>query len=411
MQMNRRGFLETTAAAAAALALPQCASGRRDAGRPPEEDGRASRILFHSRGAIGIVDADGGAPEYLRLEVPGQVGWHAGLVLSGSDRILLMSVEGKKTWEHNVRSHLWLYGLRDHSLDEIAEDCRLATYMPPCTLLPGEQRLVVNPVIEGEQRIAIVDLEGGPSVEVTHRGEGFSYGVSLSPDAARLAFHATGQGGYRIFVTELDGSNRTLVAGGPGHLYFGPTWSPDGEWLLYLDCHDTADPGHDWADLCLGRPDGSEHRVVTQEQRHWFGTSYGSPDTRGGGSNIPRWSPRRPVCTYTRALPGSRTAWPYHVGRPDTDHFNRDYRPEQASGGTQLCILDPFTGDAAPVTTPGPLVWDFRTEWSPDGNRIAFCRAPVGEPSELWVMESDGTKPRPLAKGIDDLGADHPVWV
>jgi len=411
MQVGRREFLGTVAAGCAGLVSGQCASSpRARPTRPPAKDNTGSHILFCSCGKIGMVHADGGPVEYLELNVPGQVSWGVGPVFSDGARIILMSVEGARTWEGNVRSHLWIYDLERGELTEIATKCRLATYMGACALLPGEERLVVNPLIDGEQRIAIIDLDGGNVVEVTRKGEGFSYGVTLSPDATRLAFHATGEFNYRIFVTELDGSNRTLVAGHPDHLYFGPTWSPDGQWLLYLDCHDKTDPGHDWADLCIGRPDGSEHRVVTHGQHHWFGTSYGSPETRGGGSNVPKWAPGRPVCTYTRALPGSRTAWPYNTSRPDTDHFNRDYLPDEARGGTQICILDPFTGAATPLTEPGPKVWDFRTEWSPGGNRIAFCRAEVGGPAELWVMGADGANPRFLTRGYNDLGADHPTW-
>jgi len=256
-----------------------------------------------------------------------------------------------------------------------------------------------------------MNLDGSDQVAVTKEGEGFTYCVALSPDATRLAFHATGPAGYRVFTTKLDGSDRKLVAGASGHLYFGPAWSHDGEWLLYVDCHTVGGPGHDWADLCIGRPDGSEHRVVTRGRRHWFGTSYGGPTTRGSGSNIPRWAPRRMVCTYTRALPDSRTAWQYAPDRPDTDHFNRDYMPEQARGGTEICLLGPLTGQIDRLTHSDPPVWDFRTAWSPDGARIAFCRSPVGCASELWVMDANGGNSRFLTRGVDDLGADHPAWL
>jgi TolB protein len=214
-----------------------------------------------------------------------------------------------------------------------------------------------------------------------------------------------------VFTTKRDGSDRRLVAGGEGHLYFGPSWSHDGEWLLYVDCQLSGGPGHDWADLCIGRPDGSQHRVVTQGQRHWFGTSYGGPKTRGSGSNIPQWSPQQLVCTYTRALPDSRTAWQYVEDRPDTDHFNRDYRPDLARGGTEICLLQPLSGELTRLTHVEPPVWDFRTAWSRDAARLAFCRAAMGEASELWVMDADGGRAMPLTRGYEGQGADHPAWI
>lgn len=392
-----------------ALWLTACASVANRAGASAAN--RGTRILFLSRGRIGCVGADGGPVRYLELEMPGQVSWQPGPLFADGERLILMSVEGEKTWEHNVRSHLWVYHLSSGALSEIATKNPPAVFMPACALLPGEERLVVNPIIDGEQRVMTMNLDGSDQMAVTREGEGFCYCVNLSPDASRLAFHATGSAGYRIFTTALDGSGRALVAGHPDHLYFGPVWSHDGEWLLYEDCLHKDDPGHSWADLCIGRPDGTEHRVITHGQRHWFATAYGAPETRGGGSNIARWSPRNRICTYTRALPNAQTAWHYATDRPDTDHFNRDYRPEEARGGTEICLLDPFTGEATPITRSEPPVWDFRTVWSPDGARIAFCRAAVGCAAELWVMEADGANPRFLTRGYDDGGADHPVWL
>jgi TolB protein len=149
---------------------------------------------------------------------------------------------------------------------------------------------------------------------------------------------------------------------------------------------------------------------VTEGQRHWFGTSFGGPDTRGSGSNVPQWSPRENVCTFTRALPDSRTAWQYVTDRLDTDHFNRSYHPELARGGTEICLLDPTSGEVTRLTHSDPPVWDFRTAWSHDAERIAFCRAAVGEASELCVMGADGSDVRRLTRGNEGLGADQPVW-
>jgi Tol biopolymer transport system component len=414
---TRRDFLKLGMAGLAGLTVQEKPGA---AGESKEVSGK--QILFRARGEtpqkgrLGMIATDGSCERYLDFNVEDQVSWSYGPVFPDRKRMILMSVEGEKTWEHNVRSHIWIYDLDTEGLVEIARKDPPATYMPPCALLPGEERIIVNPVVEGEQRVFTMNLDGSDQCEVTHEGEGFSYGISLSPDAKRIALHTTGPHSYRIYVVNLDGSGRTLVVGNPGHLYFGPTWSPDGEWLLYLDCHDRTDPGHDWADICIGRPDGSEHRVVTEGQRHWFGTSYGGPETRGSGSNIPQWSPKESVCTYTRGLPDSRTAWPFQTDRPDTDHFNREYSPDLARGGTEICLLDPFSQKVTPLTTHAlearglKSVWDFRSTWSPDGSQIAFCRSPVGCASELWVMDADGGNQRFLTRGKDGLGVDHPVW-
>jgi len=370
-------------------------------------------VSFASRGRIGLIKPDGTGERYLEFDIPGQVSWQVGPQFSDGRRVILLSIEEGKAWEGKVQTHLWIYDLFSQALTAIATKDRPAPFMTCSTLLPGEERMVVGPVIDGEQRIFTMNLDGSDQVALTQRGEGFAYCVELSPDATCLAFHVTGPGDlpYRINVMGLDGRERVTVAHQPDHLYFGPTWSPDGKWLLYQDCHFRVDPGHDWSDLCLGRPDGSEHRVITQGLRQWFGTSYGSPETRGGGSELPQWSPDGLVVTYTRALPGSKTAWEFQPQRPDTDHFNRDYKPDEARGGTEICLLNPFRGEAQQLSHNDPPLWDFRARFSPDGERLLFSRAAVGCPCEVWMMDTDGSNQRFLTRGYQGMGADHARWL
>lgn len=369
-------------------------------------------IAFASRGKIGLIRLDGTGERYLEFDVPGQVNWQAGPQLSDG-RLIVTSFEEGKVWEGGVRTHLWIYDPTSGALTEIATRDRLAPFLICSALLPGEERMLANPVIAGEQRVYTMNLDGSDPLPLTQPGDGFAYCLALSPDATRVAYHITGPHGlpYRIQVMDLDGRNRVTVAHHPDHLYFGPAWSPDGAWLVFEDCLFKGDPGHDWADLCLARPDGTELRTITHGQSQWFGTSYGGPQTRGGGSELPQWSRDGHWVTYTRALPGSRTAWPFQPQRPDTDHFNRDYQPEAARGGTELCLLNPFSGEARRLTQSDPPVWDFRARFSPDGRQMLFSRAVVGQPSELWLMEADGSQPRRLTAGWQGLGADHARWL
>jgi Tol biopolymer transport system component len=193
-------------------------------------------------------------------------------------------------------------------------------------------------------------------------------------------------------------------------LYFGTSWSPDGSWILYQDCHFKQDPGHDWSDLCVGRPDGSENRVLTRDQSHWFGATYGNRQHRGGGSNLPSWT-RDGQILFSRKLPGSRVAWEYQAQRPDRDHFNREFKLELARGGTEICRLEPRSGKVLRLTQSDPTVWDFRPAESPDGRQIVFCRAKTGESPGIWVAEADGRNGRVVTTGTDGLGADHPRWM
>jgi TolB protein len=142
----------------------------------------------------------------------------------------------------------------------------------------------------------------------------------------------------------------------------------------------------------------------------WFAATYGNPETRGGGSNLPAWTHDGKIL-FPRRHPDSKVAWEYQPNRPDTDHFNRDFKPDLARGGTEICRLDPSDGSCEPLTRNDPGTWDFRAVESPDGQWIAFCRAATGEPPALWVMQSNGTNPRQLTHGHQNQGADHPAWL
>ena len=194
------------------------------------------------------------------------------------------------------------------------------------------------------------------------------------------------------------------------HLYFGPSWSPDGQWVIFQDCHFKTDPGHDWCDLRIARPDGSESRALTEGQGMWFAATYGNRENRGGGSNLAGWTSAGQVL-FPRRLPESKVAWEFQSQRPDTDHFNRDFKPESARGGAEICRLAPFHGGVSPLTQNEPGVWDFRASESPDGRSVVFCRAETGGVPAIWVMDADGRNQRELTRGLNDKGADHPRWL
>jgi TolB protein len=125
---------------------------------------------------------------------------------------------------------------------------------------------------------------------------------------------------------------------------------------------------------------------------------------------MPAWTQDGQIL-FSRRLPGARPAWEYQPNRPDTDHFNRDWKPELARGGTEICRLDPKDGRAVALTHSDPAVWDFRASESPDGKRIVFCRCGLGETPALWIMNARGSGERMLTRGLDASGADQPRWL
>ena len=110
-------------------------------------------------------------------------------------------------------------------------------------------------------------------------------------------------------------------------------------------------------------------------------------------------------------LPNSQVAWEFQSQRPDVDHFNRDFKPEKARGGTEICLLNPSDGKVTRLTHSKPPVWDFRASESSDGRHIVFCRAATGAAPAVWVMDADGSNQRMIMRGLEDKGVDYPRWL
>lgn len=413
VRMSRRQFLATTTLASWAVAesprLANCAPGELE--RP------SARFLFTSQGKTAMMNADGSGLHWFRFDVPNQVTWQPCGFFADGHRLLLLSMEPRRDgpgrpfaeYYHQTPTHVWVYDLERGTLSEVATRDRMAPFYTPQLLL-NDHRILMQVIRNGVGQIFSMNLDGSDAKAFTRAGEGMPYGLSLSPDGRRVAYHLASPSGYQVWVSDTDGGHRLQLAGHPEHLYFCPCWSPDGKWLIFQDCLYKQDPGHDWSDLYLSRPDGSEQRLLTNGQALWFAATYGNPQNRGGGSNIPSWSHDGKVLC-ARRLPGSKPAWEFQSQRPDTDHFNRDFKPELARGGTEICRIDPSQGSVARLTRPGEGIWDFRQSESPDGRQMVFCRAKIGQLPAIWVMNADGSHARQMTQGLDGCGADHPCWV
>ncbi len=414
MDLSRRNFLKASASAASFLALTGCNGlGSKSSSTPLSE----KRFFFTSQGKTGMMNADGTGLRYLTFDVPNQATWQPGGFFPDGHRVLMLSMEPRRDgpgksfhdYYHTTPTHIWIYDLDSGSLNEIANKERLAPFITPQVLL-NDGRMLIQVVRDKVPQTFNINLDGSDPRPFTQPGEGMPYGISLSPDGRRVAYHLATTGGYEIRTSDVYGNNISLVIKNEGHVYFGPNWSPDAEWLIFQDCFHKDYPGHDWSDLVLSHPDGSGLQNLTEGQPLWFAATYGSPGNRGSGSNVPIWSKDETIL-FSRRLPNSKTAWEYQKDRVDVDHFNREFKPDLARGGTEICRMDPHTRKIEHLTHSDPPVWDFRNAESSDGEHILFCRAKTGGTSGLWIMDSDGSNQRLLTRGVDDLGADHPRWI
>ncbi len=166
--------------------------------------------------------------------------------------------------------------------------------------------------------------------------------VPLRAQALRLLFLSLAAGGA-FALTALLG---TSLAGAPT-TERAPSWSPDGEWLVF----DVERDGQ--SDLYISRPDGSGRRAITE--------------TRHADERAPVFAPD-----------GRRVAF-----ESNRDQDVEIYVMALPSGHTVRLTHSPG-GDLAPA-------------WSPDGTALAFISQRDGRAAyDLYAMAADGTGARRL---------------
>jgi Tol biopolymer transport system component len=388
----------------------------RTIGRP-----RAIPFVFTARGSGGflaggerpaLMNSDGSGFRVLDFHRPNEIGF--GIYDFFKDgKALMLSIEKNEEWKTKSfyeyyprsRTHIWAVNLKSGKLTELANRERIAPFYSPCAIIPGEKRMLVSVNIQGKESLFSMNMDGTEAKRLTNPGE-YVYGVSVSHSGKKVAFHAD----YRICTMDIDGTNRREIAGKEGWIYFGTSWAPDDSFVLFQICNHAADPAHDWSDICIARPDGSEFRRLTDGSSAWFAASYGTRNNPGRGSIMPQWSPDGSGVLYARRQPETVLPWREVPGRVDTDHFNRDFNPDAARGGTSIWCIDPASGKQTQVTNGGDRVFDFRAQWSPDSRQILFLRAAVGAVPGVWIVNRDGGEVKRLSDGTGN-GAEFPRWL
>ncbi len=200
------------------------------------------QLLFVSQGKTARINVDGSDEKYFDFSVPDQATWQPGPVFPDGKRLMFLSIEPRRygpgkpfdEYYHQTPTHLWIHHLATGELEEICTKERMAPYITPALLL-GDERLLIQVNRNKVGQVFSVRLDGSDPREFTRAGEGLPYGMSLSPNQKNVAFHLATADGYQVWTADVNGGQRRRVAANPNHLYFGTSWSPDGQSVLCGD--------------------------------------------------------------------------------------------------------------------------------------------------------------------------------
>jgi Tol biopolymer transport system component len=255
-------------------------------------------------------------------------------------------------------------------LTNLTEVERVSNYNTGLFFLPDGKGCGFTPLIGGISKPFVMDVDGRNKKDVSGSGGGFSYGYSASPDGRRISYHEN----YQVRVSNLDGTDKHRIdTGHPFH--FAPSWSPDGEWLLFLsgehyDCHPHVVRGDGSGLRKLA--DRGGYRGVVEKLKH--------PDFHSESSDVPVWS--------------ADGRWVYFTAKIDNS--------------VELMRVD-LGGMAERLTMSPPGTRHYHPSPSPDGRWILFG-SDRGGSMQLYVARADGKNPRAVTDVPPGYAAMHGHW-
>lgn len=341
---------------------------------------------------ISSSDAEGSSP---RPEIVAER-----LTGDGRTREAAISPDGKLLaylQVENAQQSLWVRQIETNSTVEILKEGDFAaitnlTYSPDGNFVffggikPG-----------GSESVYKVPSLGGSPLRIPVESMFFS----LSPDGERIAFYGENSTTSEtwISVARLDGSGVKKIASRSGQKFLKPqtAWSPDGNYVAFVEGDDEALPGPDISLVVFSLRDDNETRVVSHKWRDSLSESIG---WEGSGQHI--------YLMAEESLEAPMQLW--RISFPDGDVVRltsnqRDYigvsisaqsnsivtiEQESRSGIWVSDDLDPNkTVEVFPARGD-----TYGLDWTPDG-RIVYISDQSGA-FEVWVMNPDGTGQKQL---------------
>ncbi len=205
------------------------------------------------------------------------------------------------------------------------------------------------------------------------------YDLDISPDGEWLVFSM----GKAIWKLWLHGDSLVQLTDAGENFY--PRWSPDGKKIVYHV------PLGDSAGIWMINSDGTKKRMVGK-----WGWNYPSWSPDGEHLIFVDWKGEHPVIAYADTLGEGYTVL---LDGENLDIFQFSelrYSPN----GTKILFVAQRPGEGPMVwvmdsdgSDPVPLAAGSDANWSPDGKKIIYASRKV---NGLWIMDANGCNKRPL---------------
>ena len=242
----------------------------------------------------------------------------------------------------------------------------------------------------------LLDLSTGEVRRLT-ADEADNFEPGWSPDGMQIAFQSTREGRSDLYVMSLVNAQVRWLTGRAGFNEL-PRWSPNGSWITFNSSrggiHGPLGIAGFHRDVYEVRPDGSGVHAVTAGNG-FNGDAVWSPDSnrlafgsdRGGAFDLYTMAPDGSDVRQLTDHAAGRGFAAYASWSPSGTDLVFDATNERSDPARASIYLIAAGGGDARRLTRG---FDFRPDWSPNGDWIAFLGNREGH-TQLFVVRRDGS--------------------